>query len=248
MAPIKRKQYTLKEKNEALELVNKGTKRSVIQAQFGISSSTLTDWVKAKSTIAAKFISGKGNVKRLTPCQYPKTEEAVKRWFTENRNNDVAIDGRTFRIKAIEFSQKLGEKGFNGSAGWLTRVKQHNGIVHRTISGEANSVDTEVVNEFRSTVLVDLLAKYSPKDIYNGDEAGLQYHQTSKKTLAFKKTRVHGRKESKQRVTLLFCANMDGSDKKRMLVIGHYNNTRCMGRSVCLPCPGRFERQGFQMW
>ena len=69
MGPIKRKQYTLKEKNEALELVNKGSKRSVIQAQFGISSSTLTDWVKAKSTIAAKFISGKGNVKRLTPCQ-----------------------------------------------------------------------------------------------------------------------------------------------------------------------------------
>ena len=245
MAPIKRKNYTVQMKNEAIQLVNKGTKRAAVQAQYGISSSTLTDWIKAKVTIAAKLSSGKGKVKRLTPCHYPKTEEAVRRWFTENRNNDVAIDGATFRVKAIEFSQKLGEPGFNGSAGWLTRVKQRNDIVHRTISGEANSVDPAVVDEFRSTVLVELLNKYAPKDIYNGDEAALQYHQTSKKTLAFKKTRVHGRKQLKQRVTLLFCANMDGSDKKKMLVIGHFNNPHCMGRGVRRPCPYRANKKAW---
>ena len=245
MAPVKRKSYTLQTKHEAIEMVAKGSKRSEVQAKFNISSSTLGEWIKDKANIAAKINGGKAQVKRLTPVQFPKTEAAVKMWFAENRDNDVAIDGAMYRFKAVQFSKKFGEDKFMGSPGWFSRAKKRNNIVHRTISGEANSVDITAVDEFKGTVPSDLLKDYAPEDVYNCDEAGLQYNSTSKKTLSFKGQIVKGRKESKQRLTILFCANMTGTDKRKMLVIGHFLNPRCMGKGVRRPCPYQANKKAW---
>ena len=68
----------------------------------------------------------------------------------------------------------------------------HSGV-HRTISGEANRVDLNAVEAFKSSI-PDLLKEYRPKDIFNLEEAGLQYGVTAKKTLAFKGEACHGKK------------------------------------------------------
>lgn len=47
------------------------------------------------------------------------------------------------------------------------------------------------------------------------------------KTLAFKGEKCIGGKESKVRVTVMLLANMTGSDKQRLLVIGKSQNPRC---------------------
>lgn len=47
------------------------------------------------------------------------------------------------------------------------------------------------------------------------------------KTLAFKGDKCQDGKKSKQRVTILFCTNMDGSEKLKPLVIGKSENPRC---------------------
>uniref|UniRef100_A0A6B0TZ23 Putative tick transposon n=1 Tax=Ixodes ricinus TaxID=34613 RepID=A0A6B0TZ23_IXORI len=44
-----------------------------------------------------------------------------------------------------------------------------------------------------------------------------------------------GRKVSKERVTVLFCVNMDGSDKRRLFIIGKYKRPRCFKKRECLP-------------
>ena len=72
--------------------------------------------------------------------------------------------------------------------------------------------------------------------MFNLDEAGLQYGVTAKKTLAFKGEACHGKKQPKQRVTISFCANMPGTEKKRLLVIGKSLNPRCMPKNVRRPC------------
>ena len=51
-------------------------------------------------------------------------------------------------------------------------------------SGEANSVDLDTVEAFKPIIL-DLLEEYLNKDVFNLDEAGLQYGVTAKKTLAY---------------------------------------------------------------
>ena len=55
MAPVKRKSYTLQTKNEAIQMVAMGSKRSEVQAKFNISSSTLGEWIKDKANIAGKI-------------------------------------------------------------------------------------------------------------------------------------------------------------------------------------------------
>ena len=51
------------------------------------------------------------------------------------------------------------------------------------------------------------------KDIFNVDETSLFYNCTPDKTLTFKGDRCSGGKNSKERITLLIGANMDGTKK-----------------------------------
>ena len=53
-------------------------------------------------------------------------------------------------------------------------------MVHKLV-GEANSVNTEVVDGFRAGVANDLASRYPVENIYNCDEAGLNYNVSSKK-------------------------------------------------------------------
>ncbi|XP_062622348.1 tigger transposable element-derived protein 4-like [Saccostrea cucullata] len=55
------------------------------------------------------------------------------------------------------------------------------------------------------------------------------------KTLEFKCVDCHGGKSSKDRLTVLACANMSGSDKLPLLVIGKAKNPRCFKNVKSLP-------------
>ena len=65
------------------------------------------------------------------------------------------------------------------------------------------------------------------KDIYNVDESGLFYHLMPARTLAFKGDNCNGGKNSKDRLTVLLCANANGSDKMTPLIIGKSQKPRC---------------------
>ena len=110
---------------------------------YGIASGTLSKWISDSSNIIAKVQGGSGKV---------KTDAAMKKWFTEQRNNDIAIYSRLFRFQAVKFAQKLGETEFNGSDGFVSRGNERYNVVHRTISGEAQSVDLATVEEFKSSI------------------------------------------------------------------------------------------------
>lgn len=54
--------------------------------------------------------------------------------------------------------------------------------------------------------------KYAPSDIFNADEAGIFYKLTPDKTLKFKGEKYVGGKLSKDCITVLVSANMDGTE------------------------------------
>ena len=78
----------------------------------------------------------------------PNTDAAMTKWFTENRSNDIPIDSHMFHVKALEFSQRLGETDLAVSDGFISRWKKHHNVVHHSIYGEANSVDLPKVDQF----------------------------------------------------------------------------------------------------
>ena len=73
---------------------------------------------------------------------------------------------------------------------------------------------------WKETVLLPTLARYSPNDIYNGDETALFYKLLPHRTYCFDGDKPAGSAKWKDRLTLLIITNMDGSVHRKLSVIG----------------------------
>ena len=116
--------------------------------------------------------------------------------------------------------------------GWLCRWKARHGIKFKKCHGEKGDA---AADQWKSDILPDLLREYTPCDIYNADETGIYFRAVPDGTLSFSTDRLSGRKKAKERVTALVCANMDGSDKRPLLVIGKSKMPRCFKNVAQLP-------------
>lgn len=110
------------------------------------------------------------------------------------------------------------------------------------ICGKENSVNRLEASDWLSENVPDILTSYAPRDIYNANESGLFYQMLPKRTLAQKGASCHGGKQSKQRVTMLLCVNMDGTDKRKVLIIGKSVNPRCF--KGCRELDMQYEANG----
>jgi hypothetical protein len=90
------------------------------------------------------------------------------------------------------------------------------------VSGEARGVNTETTTEWFTTVWPSIREGYVDKDVFNADETGIFFQLTPDRTLTFKGEKCVGGKLSKEQITALVCANADGSEKRKLLVIGKY--------------------------
>jgi len=63
------------------------------------------------------------------------------------------------------------------------------------------------------------------EDIYNADETGVFYNMMPDSTFKFKGEKCVGGKMSKNRLTVLMCVNMTGTDKKKTLCYWKITNT-----------------------
>ena len=71
--------------------------------------------------------------------------------------------------------------------------------------------------------------------MYNADEFGLFFKLLPDKSFVHKKESCHGGKQSKERLTVLACANATGTDKLRLLVIGKSRNPKCFKNVKSFP-------------
>ncbi|GFV54804.1 jerky protein homolog-like [Trichonephila clavipes] len=107
------------------------------------------------------------------------------------------------------------------SGGWIGGKKRH-GVRQLTITGEKLSSDFDAAKEYVTT-FANLIAEgnYSPQQIYNADEMGLNFRALPKKSLASQDEKsAPGYKMSKDRVTLMACSNAFGNHKLPLMVIG----------------------------
>ena len=109
----------------------------------------------------------------------------------------------------------------------MQRFESRHDIVLRKIAGEEGSVSEEKLHDWTFKQLPDLLEEFSPDDIFNADETGLFWKCLPDKSLSLKGERCIGGKRSKDRITVLVCANMSGSEKLPLLVTGRFAKPRC---------------------
>ena len=222
--PLKRKTTTLGTKYQAILEVEKGEKtKAAIAADYGVPPNTLSTWLKKKEEYKQAFLTqsfGPAN-KRMKKGDYEDVDDALDTWMREARARDIPISGPILQAKAQELAAELNHPEFKCSTGWLNRFKVRKGIGFRNIRGEAKSVSSEAVDAWKTTLLPQLLAEFSPEDIYNTDETGLFYKLQPDKSLAYKDEDGRGGKRSKARITVLTTANMTGTHKLKPLVINN---------------------------
>lgn len=125
------------------------------------------------------------------------------------------------------------------------------------VKGEKASADEEqaekFVAEFTNIVAMD---GYLPENIYNADEMGISWHCLPDTTLALEtEKQAFGAKLSKERITLLLCANASGTHKVDLLAIGKAKRPRGFPKSLsALPLhyanskKAWMTRQIFEYW
>ncbi|XP_054276524.1 tigger transposable element-derived protein 6-like [Macrosteles quadrilineatus] len=177
---------------------------------------------------------GLTNKKRCKSGEFKDVDECVLTWLKQCRDKNIPVSGPILQEKAIQYAESLGKKDFCASNGWLHNFKKRNEIIFRKVCGESASVNSNVCDEWK-TELKKLTESYLPENIYNADETGFFFKCLTDRTLSFKGDSCSGGKMSKVRITVLLCANSDGTDKLKPLVIGKAKNPRCFKNVKSLP-------------
>ncbi|UYV72296.1 hypothetical protein LAZ67_9002504 [Cordylochernes scorpioides] len=215
------KTLTLAEKIAAIKEVEMGMKKkSDIAKDFGIPRNTLSTYLKIKEKIIRSESECDKGRKRLREPGNPDLDKCQARY------KKIPVSGHLIRSKAEQFATEMGKTDFKASSGWLDGFKERNKISFKTICGESGAVNLQVAEQWKNN-LRELIQDKDARDVFNVDETGLFFKCTPDKTLAFKHEKCHGGKLSKERVTLLVGANMDGSEKLPLLMIGKAANPRC---------------------
>ena len=144
----------------------------------------------------------------------------------------MAIFGPILHAKALRLSSLLNQqstedtKQFQASGCWLSSFKKWHGIYSLRVQGESLSADTACISSYIDRLRIQLEERgLCVEQDYNADETAFTGKPVPRKTLvgAFEQS-APGRKESKQRVSILVCCNATGSHKLKPLLIGKYRN------------------------
>jgi hypothetical protein len=174
-------------------------------------------------------------VKRVRKTKNETLDKSLFKIFKQWRENNVPVDGKLIKEKALELAKELGYRNFKASDGWIAKFKSRYNVTFKSLSGESASVPEEIVSKWIAEELPLLLEEYDEDDIFNLDESGLFFKLIPNKTLAFKGNNCHNGKQSKERLNVLFGTNWSGTEKLDLLVIGKSKKPRCFKNVKSLP-------------
>ena len=102
----KRKCLSIADKFEILNEVDKGVKKKDIAAKYSIPTSSLSTILKNRENVTNQMQNSSllSNRKRMKICVYEEVDNAVLKWMTSIRNNNLPISGSLIKEKAIYFA------------------------------------------------------------------------------------------------------------------------------------------------
>ncbi|XP_075469458.1 tigger transposable element-derived protein 4 [Ascaphus truei] len=229
-----KKTLSIEQKIHIINAVESGKKKSDIAAKYDIQMNTLSNIMKNKDKVLEAHESFKFDPKRkrLRTAFYKDLEEALIKWYRLSRGLKRHVSGPLLRLKANEFAQKLGHEDFTCSNGWIDRFKARYGLVFRLQSPVAS---TDPAADWYLNVLPNYLNDFPASNVFNTKETGLFYHMLPSNTVAFKGETCPIGRLSRERITVMVGANLDGSEKLPLLVIGKHKTPHCFRSVTSLP-------------
>ncbi|KAG8231656.1 hypothetical protein J437_LFUL018116, partial [Ladona fulva] len=231
------KALSILEKRKIIEEVEKGIKKKKdIAAEFGIPANTLSTIIKNKDMIISATEKSLGpSRKRLKSSRFPGVEEEMVKWLKTAVVNNSPISAQILREKAEQFALQLGHSEFKASSGWLDKFKNRNGMVNTHVSMKSAAKSASDCDNWKKDVLPQLLQTFNPSDIFNVDETLLYFKAIPDKTMDFTNDKGQVGKSCRDRVTILMCTNVIGTQKLKLVVIGKSKKPRCFTDFKSLP-------------
>lgn len=159
-------------------------------------------------------------------------------------------------IQAQKFYNKIIGEGEYGSRGYVDKFIKRHDIRHLKITGEKLSSNIAVIDQYVEDFAQEMRNRsLQPCQIFNADESGLYFKVTSSATYVGRdSSSAPGKKVNKERLTFMPCANMDGSLKLPLMLIGKFQNPRALKNLSELPVYYRasknawMTRELFKRW
>lgn len=240
----KRKSIALKEKYELIQKIHSGVKQSDICKNMGFSKSTVGSIWKQRAIIESSINKMNSNVKKMKKSKHEEVDKGLLMWFSQKRHENVTITGDVLQEKANTIGRQIENSNFACSKSWIERFKKRHSIAAGKIVGESASVNMNTVNEWLTDVWPNIQQGYQAENIFNADETGLFYKLTPDKTLRFTGESCSGGKLSKDRITVLVAANMSGTEKRKLLIIGKSARPRSF-KNKQLPVKYKFNNKAW---
>lgn len=245
MAKRKNKQLTIDIKLHAIEEAEKNlTSKTEIAKKYDVPLSTLCTWLKNKDSLRRARDSYAPERKRLRMSNNVKIESALFLWVKDQRAHNIPITGASLQMKAQVLAECMGDVDFVANYGWLERFKKRHDIQFGVVY-IAPVIHGDPKDNWATVTLPNLMHNYHPNDIFNADEFGLFYKLLPNKSLMFKGEMCYEGKMSKDRLSVLACANMTGSEKLPILVVGKVVKPRCFRGVKSLPTAYRANKRAW---
>lgn len=178
----------------------------------------LHDKEKLRDTFESLQFGPQRKILRL--ANHEELEKCLGLWLRRAQSQNIRINEPLRHAKAKELNSSAWDEAFLSREGWLTRFKERNGLVFRTISGEATAADVTACHDCHAQVLLEILHQFNPDDIYNVDDKARFFKLLQSKSLTLKSEWCAGGKLSKESLTVLVGTNMSGSAKLKLVIIG----------------------------
>jgi len=216
---------------KVLKLIDEKVPYSEICKQFNIAKGTVSKIKSKRESIERHVVEENGNKKCKRSSFSVEGKELDRRiyeWFCKARGRNSPLTGKLIQEKALIAAQNLGMNDFKASNGWLESFQTHHQISSRIICGESAFMNTEVVENWKSSIPL-IIEGYEARNIFNCDETGLFWKGLPDRTLATKKDKCKGGKLAKERLTVLLTVSAVG-EKLQPLIIWRSLNPRCFNK------------------
>ncbi|CAF1418298.1 unnamed protein product [Adineta ricciae] len=230
MNTSRRNDLTLEQKVDLRKAKDRGLSHRELSNKFSLSLGGVSNILKRKYEYMNDYEANQSrNVKRKIKGEFSQElNDQVFDWFVIQRSKNIPISGPIIQEYARNIAEQLGDTTgtFKATNGWLDRFRTRYNIQFRLICGESRSVDVNVVEDWKIR-LPNIIEHYNPSYVFNFDETGLFYKLMPDRSLTLDKNDCKGGKKSKDRYTVMLCANWLGNEKLKPIVIGKSARLRC---------------------
>jgi len=234
----KRSVITLEKKLEVIKELREGKSQRCVADLCSLPKSTVGDIWKDREKIQNHVSSSDcpSFAKRrhiVREAHFEKLDKACYLWFLQQRSKGAPVSGPVLKEKALQLFPEVypdvDPVSFKASPGWLQKFCRRHGVRGISLQGESLSADTSCIDDFRTELLKKIEDEhYTLNQIINADETGLWWKLMPSKSLVHcGEKHAKNFKQSKDRVTLLGCANASGTCRLPLGFIHKPARPRC---------------------